>query len=101
MYLPNDSPQTSDYHSNDEMDVNESTPITKKTDIDSDSESESTDAPLYVHIEGTQGEVFDHDIEMGFSTRANEKNKKDKYGIHFKTSFKFFTIYKLINQYNN
>ena len=76
MYLPNDSPQTSDYHSNDEMDVNESTPITKKTDIDSD--SESTDVPLYVHIEGTPGEVLDHDIEMGFSTRANEKNKKDK-----------------------
>ena len=76
MYLPNDSPQTSDYHSHDEMDGNESTPITKKTDIDSD--SESTDAPLYVHIEGTQGEVLDHDIEMGFSTRANEKNKKDK-----------------------
>ncbi len=80
MFLPNDSPRTSDYHSHDEIGVNNSIPTTKNSDIDSDSESESesTDVPLYIHIEGTNGEVLDHDIEMGSPNRSNEKNKKDK-----------------------
>mgnify|MGYP004261523651 CR=1 FL=1 len=85
MFLPNDSPRTSDYHSHDEIGVNNSIPTTKNSDIDSDSESESesTDVPLYIHIEGTNGEVLDHDIEMGSPNRSNEKNKKGRFGAPF------------------
>ena len=74
-----DSPRISDYHSQDEMDVRnyETTQQSPKT-LES-TESESTDVPLYLHIDDKRfgpGEVQDHDIEMGPQDKKEKKEKK-------------------------
>ena len=62
-----DSPRNSEYQSGDEI---KSPATTQK------SESESTDVPLYIHVqEGSYGpgEVQDHDIEMGPTNKKMDK----------------------------
>lgn len=92
----NDSPEESEYISQDEMEIalqiNEiSSPeeLTPKTSIGS--KSESTDVPQYVHVEDGYygpGEVRDEDIEMGFSRRDNKDTEKNSLNnIRLSTAF--------------
>lgn len=77
------SPRNSDYHSQDEISLeahhsNVQSPKPSRSS-EFESESESTDVPLYLHVDEKHygpGEVQDYDIEMGSPNRKNDESKK-------------------------